>query len=151
MGFSGKALTQMKRLVLCDSWAFTKSSSCLSLHPQESLSPRTLLSSFLSCCLREIFTTVVERPSLQSRCFVGWGLGRLGVAESHLLLLIGLLVCLCLQVLTQTFFFFKWEHVVGRFFLNYCCHCYYCENHSFHFQPSPVPQRRFCKGQREHS
>ena len=107
MGFSGKALTQMKRLVLCDSWAFTKSSSCLSLHPQESLSPRTLLSSFLSCCLREIFTTVVERPSLQSRCFVGWGLGRLGVAESHLLLLIGLLVCLCLQVLTQTFFFFK--------------------------------------------
>ena len=37
---------------------------------------------------------------------MGRGLGRLDVAESHLLLLTGLLVCVCVYIFIQTFFFF---------------------------------------------
>lgn len=89
MRFSGKALTQMKSLLLRKSWGSQRAIPA-PLPILRNQSPRTLLSSFLSCCPREIFTTAMKKISLELFC--GLGLGWLAVAESHLLLLVGLLV-----------------------------------------------------------
>lgn len=151
MGFSGKALPQIKSLLLCKCWEFNENSSCSSFHTSGIFPPireHFHLSSavawdFYNCSGNGLSTELLFWRS-------GWA--SLGVAECHLLLLIGVLVLVCvfLHALPQTyqfFFFFcggGWEYQLRHLFLiaNCCC---YCENHCFHFQPSSVPQKRFYK------
>lgn len=77
MGFSGKALTQMKSLLLCGSWGFTKSSSCPSLHPQESLSQDAAFI-FPQLVPERDFYNCIGRALCTESLFCGLGLGEVG-------------------------------------------------------------------------